>query len=318
MKFNFRLLATYTALLLIVACAKDDIRKSGPGTPGKPDTITVTPPTTNPDPGTVPGDNGHLLLGNPTEAQSNLVFIENFLMNQTYFMEAYSKNAGIPVWVSWHLQTEDCPGTVDRSNDFRPDPSLPQGWYQVSASSYNGSVSGFDRGHNCPSGDRTATKEANSSTFLMTNMIPQAAALNQVPWANMEDFIRQQVKNGNEAFIVMGAYGKGGRGKGQTEFIETLDQKNITVPKQVWKVVVIIPKGVNDLARVDANATVIAVDMPNDNDLYSGTGKTTAWKDYLCTVETLETKANAAGVPLNLFKNIPEGIRTQLKKKLYH
>ncbi|WP_212005464.1 DNA/RNA non-specific endonuclease [Chitinophaga sp. HK235] len=318
MRINFRLLATYIALLLIVACAKDDIRKSAPGTAGKPDTIVVNPPVTPTEPGAVPGDNGHLLLGNPTDAKSDLVLLENYLMDQQYFMEAYSKNGGIPVWVSWHLQADDCPGTVDRSNDFRSDVNLPLGWYQVMASSYNGSVTGFDRGHNCPSGDRTATKPANSATFLMTNMIPQAASLNQIPWANMEDFIRQTVKNGNEAFIVMGSYGKGGRGDKQTAFVETLDNGRITVPKQVWKVVVIIPKGTNDLARVDANATVIAVDMPNDNTLYTGSGKTTAWKDYLCTVETLEAKANAAGVPLNLFKKLPESVRTQLKKKLYN
>ncbi|NLR67043.1 DNA/RNA non-specific endonuclease [Chitinophaga varians] len=300
MRINFRLLITYAALLLIVACTKDDIRETAPTQP----------------PATV-ADNDHLLLGNPTDAKSNLIFLENFLMDQTYFVEAYSKNAGIPVWVSWHLQAEDCPGTIDRSNDFRPDPSLPQGWYQVNAGSYNGSNTGFDRGHNCPSADRSAAKEANSATFLMTNMIPQAAALNQVPWANMEDFIRQQVKDDKEAFIVMGSYGKGGRGKGQTAFMETLDNGNITVPGQVWKVAVIIPKGTNDLARINAGATVIAVDMPNDNDLYTGTGKAGAWKNYLCTVETLEAKAKAAGVPLNLFQNVPEGIRTQLKKKMY-
>lgn len=299
MRCNIRLLVTYAALLLVVACTKDDIRETAP----------VQLPSVT--------DNDHLLLGNPTDAKSNLIFLENFLMNQTYFVEAYSKNAGIPVWVSWHLQSEDCPGTIDRSNDFRPDPALPQGWYQVNAASYNGSATGFDRGHNCPSGDRSAAREANSTTFLMTNMIPQAAALNQVPWANMEDFIRQQVRDDKEAFIVMGAYGKGGRGKGQTAFVETLDNGNVTVPGQVWKVAVIISKGTNDLARVNASATVIAVDMPNDNDLYTGTGKAGAWKNYLCTVETLEAKARAAGVPLNLFQNIPEGIRAQLKKKQY-
>ncbi|WP_255412675.1 DNA/RNA non-specific endonuclease [Chitinophaga sp. S165] len=39
----------------------------------------------------------------------------------------------------------------------------------------------MDRGHNCPSADRTSTT-ANSSTFLMTNMIPQAPQNNQQTW----------------------------------------------------------------------------------------------------------------------------------------
>lgn len=32
---------------------------------------------------------------------------------------------------------------------------------------------GYDRGHICPSGDRTASEEMNSQTFVMTNMQPQ-------------------------------------------------------------------------------------------------------------------------------------------------
>lgn len=52
------------------------------------------------------------------------------------------------------------------------DPALPEGWYKVTTSAYTGS--GFDRGHNVPSADRTRTVADNSTTFLMTNIIPQA------------------------------------------------------------------------------------------------------------------------------------------------
>lgn len=85
---------------------------------------------------------------------------------------------GTPNWVAWHLQSEDM-GSAPRQDDFRSDNTLPSAWYRVVSTSYSGS--GFDRGHNCPSADRTSTIAANSSTFYMTNMIPQAPTLNQVP-----------------------------------------------------------------------------------------------------------------------------------------
>ncbi|MBM3402326.1 MAG: DNA/RNA non-specific endonuclease, partial [Bacteroidetes bacterium] len=83
-------------------------------------------------------------------------------------------------------------------------------WYRVSSTSYCGS--GFDRGHNCPSADRTSNVAANSSTFLMTNMIPQAPNHNRQTWANLEDYTRELLEAGNEVFIVMGSYGSGGVG----------------------------------------------------------------------------------------------------------
>ncbi|WP_324679575.1 DNA/RNA non-specific endonuclease [Hymenobacter sp. GOD-10R] len=62
-------------------------------------------------------------------------------------------------------------GSAERQDNFSADNSLPSGWYRVTMSSYTGS--GFDRGHNCPSADRTGFIEDNSATFLMTNMMPQ-------------------------------------------------------------------------------------------------------------------------------------------------
>ncbi|RAJ75654.1 DNA/RNA endonuclease G (NUC1) [Chitinophaga dinghuensis] len=322
MRLNFRLWGIYAAILVIAACTKDDVRKAAPPVnQNKPDTIVYKPPVDNGpiDNGTSLTDDTHLLLGNPTDAQRNLVQIENYLMDQKYFVEAYSKNRGTPVWVSWHLSSDDI-GSSGRSDNFHADPNLPLSWYAVNENSYKNS--GFDRGHNCPSGDRTSTAAANNATFLMTNMIPQAPMLNQGPWEGLEDYARNTlVGTGYEAWIIMGSYGKGGKNSSATS-VSSVDNGNVNVPASVWKVVLVIPKGNNDLSRIDANATIVAIDMPNDNTLYttSGTGKS-AWKNYVVTVNDLETRVNAAfkdqGITLNLFKNIPEGIRTQLKAKLF-
>src|ERR1700754_3631984 len=139
-----------------------------------------------------PTDDSNLLLGNPSNATPNITNADNYLIDQKYYTESYNRTKVEPNWVSWHISSTDL-GTTDRLNNFRPDSvSLPKKWYEASNSSYKGS--GFDKGHNCPSGDRTSTPEANSATFLMDNIIPQAPNNNQHTWEHLESYCRQQVK----------------------------------------------------------------------------------------------------------------------------
>jgi endonuclease G len=267
---------------------------------------------TNPNP-PQPNDNDHILLGNPTNATSNAGNGNNYFKDNVYYKIAYSSSRGIPVWVSWHLQSSDV-GSTPRQDDFRPD-NLPSSYYAVSSSSYNSS--GFDRGHNCPSADRTSSVAANSSTFLMTNIIPQAPNFNQGPWEGLEDYIRNTLVGTNkEAFIVSGNYGTGGKNSSNT-LTNTIDNGNVAVPQMMWKVAVIIPKGDNDLNRVDTSAIVLAVNMPNDNSLYTTSNKT-AWRNYIVKVSTLESASAAAGVNLNFLDKIPNtSVATYLKNKVY-
>ena len=169
-------------------------------------------------------------------------------------------------------------GTADRQDDFRPDPALPESWYHVTASSYRGS--GFDRGHNTPSADRTKTAEDNSATFLMTNMIPQAPENNQQTWANLEDYTRELVADGMEVYVIMGNYGKGGTGSNGSA--STIDNGNVTVPTRIWKVLVVLPEGDNDLQRISGSSRVIAVDTPNNNTVNAD------WGTYRTSVDVLE------------------------------
>ena len=152
----------------------------------------------------------HLLLGNPSNANADPVNTDNLLLQKSQYTVSFSQDRGIPNWVSWHL-TKDWIGEADRQDDFRVDNTLPADWYRVSPTSYTGS--GFDRGHNCPSADRTKTIEDNSATFLMTNMIPQAPDNNRETWANLEEYTRDLVRDGNEVYVIMGKYGISGIGR---------------------------------------------------------------------------------------------------------
>lgn len=65
--------------------------------------------------------------------------------------------------------------------------------------------SGYDRGHMVPAADRSASKKAMRSTFTMTNVCPQAPALNRGAWKKVEDACRRYVRGGHQLRIVANA-----------------------------------------------------------------------------------------------------------------
>ncbi len=246
------------------------------------------------------GDDSNLLLGNPSNAQPSVVLIQNYLKDQKYYIESYNSVRGEPNWVSWHISSADL-GSAARQDNFRADATLPSGWYQVGATSYSGS--GFDRGHNCPSADRTSTVDANSATFLMSNMIPQAPQNNQQTWANMENYVRSLVTAGNEVYVIMGSYGTGGTGSNGSA--NTINNGNVTVPSNVWKVVVVLPNGSSDLSRISTSTRVIAVNTPNINTI------ATDWKSYRTSVDAIE-----AATGYDLLSAVPASVQAVIEAKV--
>jgi len=314
--FTRRIISAGIVLLLVLsACRKEEVfREQQPVDNSVADTDTVA----NPGPCFPPADNDNMLLGNPTNAERFVQFPDNYLLDHQYYIEGYSNQRGIPLWVSWHLESGDW-GSAPRQNDFRPDDNLaPNIFYLIQSWAFSGS--NFDRGHNCPSGDRTSSVEANSSTFYMTNMIPQAPALNQGPWATLENYIRNNLVGTNyEAFIVMGAYGEGGIPKNSPDntIVYTLDNGHVTIPEKVFKIAVIIPKANYDFSRIDTSARVLAVDMPNDNQLYGSTSSSSyTWRDFRTTISEIEQDAASRGIQYDLLRNINDtALKQYLKQK---
>jgi len=245
-------------------------------------------------------DNDHMLFGNPSNAAPIVDSFGNFLMRKPFYSTSYNRDRGIPNWVSWHLFIDDL-GSAPRQDDFRPDNSLPTGWYQVSDFSYSGS--GFDRGHNIPSADRTSSTSANSATFLMTNIIPQAPDQNQNVWARFEDSLRRLVNLGSELYIVMGNYGIGGTGN--SGYKTTIDGGHVTVPSNLWKIAIVLPNGNNDSSRVTTATRVIAVNIPNANNAGAN------WKDYRVSIDEIE---NITGY--DLLNRLPASLQAQLEARV--
>jgi endonuclease G, mitochondrial len=229
---------------------------------------------------TVASRDDNLGLGNPSNAVSNTSSSDNFLMVKNAYTLSYNKNKGTANWVSWHLSTA-WKGETARQNDFRPDPSLPNNWYEVNPRDYTDT--GFDRGHLCPSDDRDGGLEDNQETFFMTNMTPQAPDQNRGIWKILEEYGRILTQQGNEVYIIAGTIGEGGTGA--NGFARTIGKNNnITVPASLWKIIVVLPIGQNDVQRINENTRIIAVNIPNQNSVGAD-----SWKKYRVSVDELES-----------------------------
>lgn len=216
-------------------------------------------------------DEDPLIFGNPSNATTDVSNENNFLLFRPQYTLSYNRSRATPNWVAWRLDSTWI-GTTPRQDDFRPDTTLPNGWYQVTTTDYSGS--GFDRGHMCPSGDRTRSVPDNSATFLMTNIVPQLAANNQGPWEEFESYCRTIANQGNELYIYSGVAGNVG----------TISQGRIVVPQFTWKVVLVLPNGGNDLQRVNKNTRTIAIIIPNQPPLNINA----PWRDFRVTVDAVE------------------------------
>jgi endonuclease G len=243
----------------------------------------------SPTPTPTPTPSEHLTMGNPSNAVTNVLQPNNYLMEKPQYSMSYSRDNGGPNWVSWHLDSSWL-GSAPRQDDFRTDTTLPTGWYRVQATDFSGS--GFDRGHMCPSADRTITITANSATFLMTNMIPQLPANNQGVWATMESYSRTLVSQGNELYIISG-------GHGLQYFIAN---GRVAVPAQTWKVIIVLPVGSNDVSRVTTSTRTIAVVMPNSGSIGSD------WRAYRVSVDQVE-----AITGFDFFSNVPSAIQNVIE-----
>ncbi|MCF8451168.1 MAG: DNA/RNA non-specific endonuclease [Taibaiella sp.] len=248
---------------------------------------------------TIPTRDDNMAMGNPSSATSSISDSNNFLLIKHQYALSYNNSKGTANWVSWHLSLA-WKGDALRCDCFTQDATLPAGYYRAATSHYTGS--GFDRGHLCPSDDRDASDSDNAATFKMTNIAPQAPDMNQITWAAFESYCRTLITHGNELYIISGCYGTGGSGSaGGTTY--NIYSGAINVPAHYWKVVVVLPVGVNDVSRVSATTRIIAIDMDNAESVTAHT-----WDYYRTTTDAIE-----AATGYNILSNIPVGIQTVIE-----
>ncbi len=130
----------------------------------------------------------------------------------------------------------------------------------------------------------------------MTNIIPQAPNNNQGPWAALELYCRNLVRQGKELYIYAGGSGSAG----------SIDSGRIRIPEQTWKTVLILESGDYDLQRVTPSTIVFAVIMPNSNQKLK---KQDDWEAFIVSIDSVE-----AVTGFNFYSNIPEVIQESIEK----
>jgi endonuclease G, mitochondrial len=235
-----------------------------------------------------------LLLGNASDAKSDVNDPENYLIDRLQYALSYNRTQGKPNWVSWHLNASSL-GHVRRSGKFLVDTSLPTGWPEITPGEY--ARTGYNRGHMCPSEHRTRTLPDNLAVFLMTNMIPQAPGNDEGPWALFEVYTKDLALQGLDLFLMAGGYGSLGTLNGAGR---------VTIPKTTWYLAVVSKTPVTSPDQIDENVRVIALVMPNDNTIAA-----TRWQDYRVSVAEIESQTG-----LRFFSNLDPAVAKALKQRV--
>jgi endonuclease G len=230
-------------------------------------------------------------MGNPSQASHDPANANNYLVIRDEYAYSYNAGTGLANWVSWRLAAEDV-GNADRSGlDFSRDEELPANFPRTPVQLYGNS--GFDKGHICPSKDRSRRSKGQKNTFKTTNCFPQAPAVNRGPWNQHEEYRRDKAAEGKELYVVAGPAGRGGLGDkgfrqslGRTrpEWEHTKQPgSGFDVPAWCWAVALVLDdKEGNDLKRVGRKTPTLAVIMPNVQDIAG------PWSSYLRRIRDVE------------------------------
>jgi endonuclease G len=198
--------------------------------------------------------------------------------------------------VSWELNGTYLGGATRSSGGWLPDTVIASDIPQDTDDDYK--HSGFDRGHMCPSSDRTRTPDTNTVTFTLTNVLPQLHAVNAGPWEKLESYLQDQAANGMEIFVTSGGiYDSAGQTIGN----------GVAVPTATWKVAVIMDDLAARAPQVHANTRVIAVIMSNDGSVQLSDD----WHGYRTTVRDIEGKTG-----LNLLSDVDPSVQDTIENRI--
>jgi DNA/RNA endonuclease G (NUC1) len=240
---------------------------------------------------------GNTEFGDPVDADPS----DDFIIRRLEYTSSFNPRLGRPNWVSEKLDATTY-GPEDRCNCFTFDPELVAASFtKYTTADYTGAGTfagyGIDRGHMTRSADRTASNLDNARTYYFSNVLPQAAVVNQGNWAIMENYLGDLAKTGGKEVYVM----SGGAGSKVT----VKNEGKIDMPAYVWKVAVIMNagKGLADVTSVN-DLQVIAVVIPNDQ------FQTADWTTYKVTVDSVEALTGydlLSKLPDNIEKAVESG-----------
>jgi uncharacterized repeat protein (TIGR01451 family) len=240
-------------------------------------------------------------LGNPSGAIVDTNNHSHYLFQLPVYAEDYSDTNAQPNWVSWDLTSDDANNVVGRSPNFFTNIYLPPNFFWLPGDPVNPFTgSGYDRGHMCPSADRTDSRTNNDMLFLMSNIIPQKSEQNQGIWANFEDQCRTIADAGNEVLITCGP---------SLFTTNKLYNNRVPIAGYTWKIVVVVRtnnNGSTAVTRITPTNRVIVVRIPNTAAVGSD-----PWQNYITNAVAIE-----ADTGFTFFTALSSNLATVLRNKI--
>jgi endonuclease G len=224
----------------------------------------------------------HLRLGKPQAVYERV---------REGYVLAHDARLKIPLWVQYQLSPEDVPGTAERSDDFRPDTSIPFG-FRAELNDYSGS--GYDRGHMAPAADMQRSDHVMSESFLLSNMAPQVGiGFNRHIWANLEAAVRGWVEQRGTLTVITGPVFAVATNR---VAFDVVGNSHVAVPTHFYKIVV----DAND----PNNPAALAFLLPNQS--LSGQH----YNQYLRSIDEIE-----AATGLDFLSALPAAVQQNLESQ---
>ncbi len=235
-------------------------------------------------------------LGNPSGATADTNNHNHYLVQRAVQALDFSDNLGEPVWASWDLTAADV-GTNARSLIFFTDTNLPPNFNRVTDGDYDGDSTVYmNRGHMCPSEDRTDTRADNDAVFFMSNIVPQNGTNNSGVWNSFETYCRNQTVS-NEVLIICGPSGFG---------TNRMPSGKAVIPDYVWKIAVFVPTNTGTaLNRIAATNRVIALKIPNTFSVANH------WQNFVTSAAQIEVDTG-----FTFFTALPSDVAAVLRNKV--
>ena len=167
----------------------------------------------------------HAGMAQLTELASSRRGTTEQIIRHSGFTVSYNEGWLIPNWVAWELTREESGGTVARSQQFVPDPMVKG----RSATTYDYSRSGYDRGHMAPAGDMKWSRQAMDESFYRSNICPQHHDINAGQWEQLENRCRGWAKFHGRVWICCGPV--------VSTNPKTIGESRVAVPSGFFKVV---------------------------------------------------------------------------------
>jgi len=165
----------------------------------------------------------------------SIKYIQQFLPenpNKRNFSMLYDNENRLAYWVAYPLHSSYL-GSAKRTNAWAFDPWVSQS-FQPTLKSGWGASTGFDRGHQMPSADRTYSDAGNRTTFYYTNMTAQVSSMNQKIWARLEEKVREWTATCDTMYVVTGAMIQSNTDK-TIRYVKDNANKDVAIPKYYFK-----------------------------------------------------------------------------------